>query len=172
MGRPGVLTATYHVFDGDEAAQGAAKDAWNQDSDKASWGSKYAGEIGKNLAILDGLDTNCGNQLFADTTKNDPSRYATLSSVLADDRLWLNADGHLCTIYLGVEANATGIVPNADCGGRAPSYDVMKLTYSIVARGTYPATPEVTATVGVTDGTTAVPAKTEGATFPYLAAAQ
>jgi hypothetical protein len=162
MGRPAINTATNHAFDADEATKGAAKDEWNANSDPKTW-SKYAGEIEKNLAILDSLDTNCGNQLFADAAKTDATRYATLGSVLADDRLWVKADATTCTTYLAVEADATGLLKNGDCGGRKPSYEVMKITYSAVAAG---------ALQGVTDGTTPVAEKTTVAAFPYLAPAK
>ncbi len=163
MGRPAVSTALNHTFDTDEAAKGAAKDEYNANADPKSW-SKYVGEMEANLAILDALDGTCGNQLFADMTKTDATRYGTLAGVLADDRLWVNTASTTCTTYLGVEANATKAIPNQDCGGRKPSYEVMKLTYTIAAVGMV--------STAVTDGTTPVPAKTMVATFPYLAAAQ
>jgi hypothetical protein len=163
MGRPAVNTALTHTFDLDDAAKGAAKDEYNSNSDPKSW-SKYVGEMEANLAILDALDGTCGNQLFADKTKTDATRYGTLAGVLADDRLWVNTGSTTCTTYLGVEANATKAIPNTDCGGRKPSYEVMKLTYTIAAVGMV--------STAVTDGTTPVAAKTTVATFPYLAAAQ
>lgn len=159
MGRPGINTATNHTFDGNDTTKGAAKDAYNKA--KPSDGSTFVAEIEKNLAILDALDANCGNQLFADMSKTDASRYATLATVLADDRLWVNTAATTCTTYLAVEANATMLVPNMDCGGRMPSYDVMKITYSAVAAG---------ALSGVTDGVP-VPDRAKVMTFPYLAAA-
>jgi hypothetical protein len=162
MGRPAVNTALNHTFDTDDGAKGAAKDEYNANADPKSW-SKYVGEMEANLAILDALDGTCGNQLFADKAKTDGTRYATLAGVLADDRLWVNTSSTTCTTYLGVEANATKAIPNQDCGGRKPSYDVIKLTYTIAAVGMV--------STAVTDGTTPVPAKTTVATFPYLAAA-
>ena len=161
MGRPAINTAVNNTFELDDAKKGAAKDEWNGNADPSTW-SKYAAEIEANLGILDALDGTCGNQLFADTTKMDGTRYATLAGVLADDRLWVNTGSSTCTTYLGVEANATGAIPNSDCGGRKPSYEVMKLTYTIVAAGK----------VGtdVTDGTSPVAAKTSVATFPYFGA--
>jgi hypothetical protein len=169
LARPAVNLAANNTFNSDADAAQAARDEWNQNADPSSWVARYEGEIGKNLAIYDGLDTVCGNQLFADETKTDAARYGTLASVLADDRLWLKADATHCTVYLAVEANATKLGPNGDCGGRKPSYEVMKLTYSAVAMGTLPATGELAATFGVTDGTTQVPEKTTVADFPYLA---
>jgi hypothetical protein len=162
MGRPAVSTALNHTFDTDDAAKGAAKDEYNSNADPKSW-SKYVGEMEANLAILDALDGTCGNQLFADKAKTDATRYGTLAGVLADDRLWVNTASTTCTTYLGVEANATKAIPNTDCGGRKPSYEVMKLTYTIAAVGMV--------STAVSDGTTPVAAKTTVATFPYLAAA-
>jgi hypothetical protein len=75
-----------------------------------------------------------GNQLLADTTKNDPTRYAPLAGVLADDRLYVNMDGPTCTSYLAVEANAVGAT-NDDCGGRRLSYDVIDVSYTVLAAG-------------------------------------
>ena len=161
MGRPAINTAVNNTFELDDAKKGAAKDEWNGNSDPSSW-SKYTAEIEANLGILDALDGTCGNQLFADTTKMDGTRYATLAGVLADDRLWVNTGSTTCTTYLGVEANATNAIPNTDCGGRKPSYEVMKLTYTIAAAGMV--------STAVSDGTTPVAAKTTVATFPYFAA--
>lgn len=173
MGRPLINAAANHTFDPDDASKSAAQKEWNENSDPASWVQKYATEIGKNLAIYDALDGVCGNQLFADKSRPDASRYATLASVLADDRLWIRADGRVCTIYLGVEADATKLVANRDCGGRKPDYEVVMLTYSALATGTIPASAALAVSSGgVTDGTTAVAAKTSVATFPYLAPPQ
>jgi hypothetical protein len=50
-------------------------------------------------------------------------------------------------------------MPNMDCGGRKLSYDVIDISYSVLATGM----PQ-----GVTDGIDK-PANVDGATFPYLA---
>ena len=34
-----------------------------------------------------------------------------------------------------MEADATGVAPNDDCGGRAPLYDVIDTSYSVLAAG-------------------------------------
>jgi hypothetical protein len=161
MGRPAINTATNHAFDPSDTTKNAAKDAYNQ-ADSSKW-STYVAEMEKNLAILDSLDTNCGNQLFADKNKTDATRYGTLATVLADDRLWVKTDAAACTTYLAVEANATGIIPNADCGGRVPSYDTLNITYSALAVGNV--------TTPALDGITDVPARSKTATFPYVAPA-
>ncbi|AKU98224.1 hypothetical protein AKJ09_04888 [Labilithrix luteola] len=160
MGRPLVNTALNHTFDTNDATKGAAKDEYNFNADMTTW-PKYVPEFEANLAIYDALDTICGNQIFADTTKTDASRYQTLATVLSDDRIWVNAAAAACTTYLAVEANATKIITNTDCGGRKPSYEVAKLTYTLLATGQVGIT--------VTDGTTQNPAKTQVATFPFLA---
>jgi hypothetical protein len=165
MGRPAINTALNNTFNTDETVKGAAKDAYNQDTAQAGWSAKYAAETGKNLAIFDSLDEVCGNQLLAADAGPgggpNAAVYGTLASVTADDRLWLDTAGATCNQYLGVEANATGIIPNTDCGGRAPKYDVIDTTYSVVAVGL----PS-----GVSDGISADPAKTAATAFPFLIA--
>ena len=157
IGRPAINTALNHVFDTTSGA-GTAKDTYNADKNLAGWTTAYAGEFAKNLGIFDALDTVCGNQIaFAKANS-----YSTLAGVTADDRLYLNTAGTMCTTYLAVEANVLGITNN-DCGGRALTYDVIDATYSAVAVGAF---------TGVTDGIAADTAKTGGTAFPYLAAPQ
>ncbi|MFN7955807.1 MAG: DUF4331 family protein [bacterium] len=132
MARPAVNTALDHTFDLDADRKGMSKDAYNANASPTDWVAAYTNEVRANLAILDSLDSVCGNQLFADATA---PRYGTLAAVLADDRLYLNTGSTTCTTYLAVEANATGIIPNGDCGGRTPLYDVIDTTYSVVALG-------------------------------------
>ena len=154
MGRPAIATALISSFN--ETGKGAAKDAYNANAVPSTWVTAYKDEMARNLAILDSLDANCGNQLFVSLTTG----YVTLAGVLADDRLWLKSDATTCTQYLAVEANATGALANTDCGGRKTNYEVMKTTYSVVAIGAFS---------GVTDGVTPL-AKSSVAAFPYLAA--
>ncbi|HTR53246.1 MAG TPA: hypothetical protein VMJ10_21270 [Kofleriaceae bacterium] len=61
--------------------------------------------------------------------------YAMAAGLLADDQLYLDTTQTTCSLYLAVEFDALmpGIVQ--DCGGRAPTYDVMDVTYSLVAAG-------------------------------------
>ena len=158
MGRPTINTALNHVFDTNASAKGTAKDTYNADKNIGGWATAYAPEFAKNLAIFDSLDTVCGNQLgYANGS------YAGLAGLTADDRLYVNTAGAQCTTYLAVEANALNIIPNSDCGGRKLAYDVVDVTYSAVSVG---------AVSGVTDGIGPVAAKTNGTTFPYLAAPQ
>ncbi len=160
FGRPAVNTALNNTFNGNATAAAAAKNSYNADKNSATWAASYKGEIAANLAILDSLDTNCGNQLLAAAPPVTAARYGNLATVLADDRQWVNSASASCTQYLAVEANAVGIA-NSDCGGRKLGYDVIDTTYSVLAIGMLG---------GVTDGIAAVAAKTNGTTFPYLAA--
>ncbi len=161
MGRAGVNTALTDPFD---LVQGMTpnqvKDAYNALSDPSTWAAQFKGNIATNLAILDSLDTVCGNQLLAGGTAT-PGRYDTLASVLADDRLYVRTDKTTCTTYLAVEANAVGIT-NDDCGGRTPLYNTIDVTYSALAIGQFS---------GVTNGFTSDSEGSPNATtFPFLGA--
>ena len=142
MGRAGINTALTDPFFSDANAHGAVQDSYNGASVPDQWPSLFAARIAANAAILDGLDRVCGNQLLSGPAPV-AGRYATLSGVLADDRVWVNTASGACTTYLAVEANATGIIPNHDCGGRTPLYDTIDVSYSVLAAG---------ALAGVTDG--------------------
>ncbi|HRI68266.1 MAG TPA: DUF4331 family protein [Polyangium sp.] len=157
MGRPAINTAANKTFEPNAMTADMGKDGWNANSDPATW-SMYIPEVQANLAILDSLDTVCGNQLAADMSKNDPSRYATLAGVLVDDRLYVNLAGAACNTYLGVEANALGVA-NSDCGGRTLVYDVIDASYTALATG------KLDGSVG--DKINITPAA-QGTTFPYL----
>lgn len=160
MGRPAINTAANHTFDGNSATKDAAKDDWNK-APRADWG-QFRDEVANNLGILDSLDANCGNQFLAGPAAT-ADRYDGLAGVLADDRLWVNMASDSCGVYLAVEANATGALPNNDCGGRRLVDDVIETSYSLLAAGILS---------GVDDTIDADPAKTGGELFPYLAPPQ
>jgi hypothetical protein len=158
MGRAAVTTALIHTFDTNAVTQGAAKNAYNADSNPANWSTNIP-QIKTNLAIYDALDTVCGNQLaFGALGQPD---YTTLATVLSADALWLNTASTTCTRYLAVELNALGIV-NTDCGGRTLTENTIDATYNAMA-GTFATTP-----LPITNGIMA-PSSNPTATFPYLA---
>lgn len=159
FGRPAINTALNHTFDADAATAGKAKDTYNQGADPAKWTDNVK-EFSANLAVLDSLDTVCGNQLLA-AMPLDANRYTTLAGALADDRVYVDTSAATCTTYLAVEANATKLFPNTDCGGRKLNYDVIDSSYSVLAAGSL--------TVIAGDGI-AADADTNGTAFPYLAA--
>jgi hypothetical protein len=132
MGRAGVNTALTAAFNPNSTAASAIKDDYNSASNPTLWKVLFTSMIAGNLAILDSLDTNCGNQLLAGPA--GAGRYNTLAGVLADDQLYVNTASRICTQYLGVEANAV-VALNNDCGGRTPLYDTIDTTYSVVALG-------------------------------------
>lgn len=131
-GRPAVTTALVGTFNPDEAARKALKDDYNT-AVPADWAS-YASDIASGLAVLDGLDTTCGNQFLAESDVSE--RYTALSGALAEDFLLLNTTKSNCTTYLGVEAQTfLPSVEDGGCGGRAPSYDVVDQSYTVLAAG-------------------------------------
>jgi hypothetical protein len=158
MGRAGVNTAVTDPFNLNTTTKGANQDGYNASALPAQWNGQFAGRFATNLAILDSLDTVCGNQLLAGAAPV-AGRYGTLASVLADDQLYVNTSSGTCNVYLAVEANAIGITNN-DCGGRTPVVDTIDRTYSVLAAG---------ALAGVTDG---VDRDADGAhstsSFPFL----
>lgn len=160
MGRPAINTALNHTFDPNAATKDPAKDAWNE-ADRPAWNG-YATEVAANLAILDSLDANCGNQFLAGGMPV-AGRYDGLAGVLADDRLWVNLASDSCGVYLAVEANFTGALDNNDCGGRRLADDVIETSYSLLAAGLLS---------GVDDTIAADPVKTAADAFPYLSGPQ
>ncbi|MCL2777879.1 MAG: hypothetical protein FWD73_07735 [Polyangiaceae bacterium] len=156
MGRPITNMLLNHTFDADPNSKTAAVNEYNANSAVGTW-NKYVPEFENNLAVFDMLDAQCGNQALADTDKDDVTRYHDLAALLADDRLWIDTSKSTCTTYFGIENQANGIAASSDCGGRMMNYEVIKLTYTLLAGSS------------ITDGTTPVAAKTSGTTFPYLA---
>lgn len=132
MGRAGINTAVVDPFNGNSTTHGVIQDGYNASDDPSGW-SQFVPRMASNLAILDSLDTVCGNQLLAGATAA-VGRYNALAGVLADDRLYINAASGTCQQYLAVEANAVGI-RNSDCGGRTPLHDTIDVSYSVLAAG-------------------------------------
>ncbi len=160
-GRPAISTATVSTFTPD-ATRDARRAAYAAADDPASWVSDFQAEIAGTLAILDAVDTVCGNQLLAGDMPV-AGRYDGLAGVLADDRLWVNAasgtnEGNL---YLGVEAEALGVLPDGGAGGRRPTDDIIERSYSALVAG---------ALNGVDDTLATDDAAQSNDAFPFLAA--
>ncbi|MFN8392936.1 MAG: hypothetical protein U0136_21765 [Bdellovibrionota bacterium] len=163
MGRAGVNTALTNPFFRESVPEeqenhDAVVDGYNAAADSSEWVDSFAPRIAANLAVLDGLDTVCGNQLLAGPAATE-DRYQALSRILADDKLYVNTASGTCNQYLGVEANAVGVT-NSDCGGRTPLEDTIDTTYSLLAAGVLS---------GVDDG---IPKDADGTAsvsqFPFL----
>ena len=164
LGRPAINTALNHAFDPTAASKGAAKDAYNQDTAIASWPTTYVAGTNNfafNLALIDAVDyglscTNgtcgagtggCGNQALYNGNLSGggtaaATSYDTLATVLADDELYVDTRNGTCSLpsnggYLAVEFTFAQNPGTAalTCGGRAPSYDVMAVTYTAAAIG-------------------------------------
>ena len=111
----------------------------------------------KNLAVFDSFDGTCGNQLLAGAA--GAGRYTALATLLADDRLYINANLGTCSNYLALEQGTAG-----DCGGYHPTVVAMDITYNLLISGR----PTGTYNNGVTadlDGGIALNAQ-----FPFLIA--
>ena len=164
MGRAAINTAiTDPFFRESEPAEQARHDenvdTYDAESDVREATILFAPQFRPVLAIYDGADQVCGNQLLAGPNPDD-NRYGTLALVLANDELYLNTDSGVCEQYLGVELDFLGAT-NADCGGRTPLHDTIDVSYSALVTGE---------TSGVTDG---LAADGDGvhsnSDFPFLA---
>jgi hypothetical protein len=149
------------TFNVDAVERGDAKDAYNEAAVE-DW-SDFNEQFEVSLAILDGLDGTCGNQLYWDDTAG--IAYARLAAVLTDDQLYVNSDEGVCGTYLGVEAEVLGVVEpgEGDCGGRTPLDDVIDRSYSALAAGLL---------TGVDDTITSDDETHSNTDFPFLAAPQ
>ena len=117
-----------------DAEQDRLKEAYNAAT--PSDGATFVAEIEKGLALYDGFDGQCGNQLVA-APKVEPHRYLVLARLLADDRQWVNSAAKTCAQLFAVEMAALAARPTgADCGGRAPSYSAVNVYRSLLVDGT------------------------------------
>ena len=163
MGRAAVNTALTNPFFRESVASEESQherilDDYNAANDPSQWVARFSSLIASNLAILDGLDGVCGNQVLAGPAPV-AGRYKALADILADDQLYVNTASGTCNQYLAVEANAIGIA-NTDCGGRTPLENTIDITYSVVAIGRL---------TGVTNGVTSDADGTASLTvFPFL----
>jgi hypothetical protein len=190
MGRPAINTALNHTFDVNTTTKNAAKDAYNQDAAAGTWPTTYVAEFGKNLALLDFLDSGlsctngacvgsanhngCGNQALyngnaAGGGSATATSYATLATVLGDDELYLDTSKSTCGLYLAVEFGSPAVtgLGNTTCGGRAPSYDVIDFSYTAMAIGLGGFTTTFVPAFGDNVG---AHTDIDEATFPFLGA--
>lgn len=83
MGRPAINTALNFAFRNDTGAT-PSKDAYNADNNKTNWRTAWAGEIIKNLAIIDVIDggmTNNGLCETGETNAANPTECPTANQV-------------------------------------------------------------------------------------------
>jgi hypothetical protein len=125
--------------------------------------AEFVDEIEKGLALYDGFDGQCGNQLLVDRAIISAQRYRALAALLADDRLWVNSQSSLCTQLFAVElaqlAGHKALL--GDCGGRTPLYDAANVWRSLLVDGT---------SSSVSDGVEHDDQQHSATVFPFLAA--
>ncbi len=146
-------------FSTDEAS-GAERERFN--GANPGIGAPFVARIEKSLALHDGLDGQCGNQLLAAEGADPSTRYRQLARVFVDDRLWVNSASHVCTQFFAVElASLDGRkAASLDCGGRSPVYDTPNVWRSLLVDG---------ATDSVTDGLDDDEHPPSAEAFPFLA---
>lgn len=146
-------------FSTDEAS-GAERERFNGANPEI--GAPFVARIEKSLALHDGLDGQCGNQLLAAEGADPSTRYRQLARVFVDDRLWVNSASHVCTQFFAVElASLDGRkAASLDCGGRSPVYDTPNVWRSLLVDG---------ATDSVTDGLDDDEHPPSAEAFPFLA---
>jgi hypothetical protein len=139
----------------------ALKERYNAATPSTS--AEFITEIGKGLALYDSFDGACGNQWLIEKAAPPSARYRTLATLLADDRLWVNADSRNCTQLFAVELARLGRQEKwrGDCGGRTPNYNAVNEYRSLLVNGT---------TQGVDDGVTHDELRHSDDVFPFLAA--
>jgi hypothetical protein len=125
--------------------------------------AEFIPEIQKGLALYDGFDGQCGNQLLANREAAPSMRYRALATLLADDRLWVNSASRVCTQLFAVELADLGgqSALKNDCGGRTPNYNAVNVYRSLLVDGT---------TVSVDDGVDHDEREHSATVFPFLAA--
>ncbi|HEY0687043.1 MAG TPA: DUF4331 family protein [Steroidobacter sp.] len=160
MGRPLTGNALLGSFS-DEEVSDRLKERYN--SATPATGAEFIPEMQKTLAIYDGFDGHCGDQLLADGKTQSPSRYRALATLLADDRLWINSEASLCGEFFSVELAA---VAHDDsmmifCGGRTPNDDAIDVYRSLLSMGK---------AKGIDDGVDRDERQHSSSEFPFLAA--
>jgi tetratricopeptide (TPR) repeat protein len=132
MGRALTANMLIGLFDSEEIGY-ARKDEYNRAPQK-KW-SQFAKDFERTLGLYDGYDRNCGNQWFAEKKE---TRYRNLAKILADDRLWINANSRTCGQYLAVEMASSNkdSTMMCDCGGRTPNYNADAVFRSLLVEGT------------------------------------
>jgi len=186
MGRPAVNTALNAVLEPDAAKKKAQKDAYNQASNPATWattevatGQTVLKEFSKSIAIFDMADKGqaqvpdpdgCGNGALYMAPASATS-YDMLSTVLADDQLYVDTDKGDCNFYLSLEVEAAtgGAITHTQCGGRTLTQDVVDFSYSLLIAGLNGFDATNNFAPRITDGATPH-ADVDNNAFPFLGA--
>lgn len=133
-GRPAISAALISTFNPDARVEDLDRYNKSGNANRA-----FVPIMEQSLAVLDGLDEVCGNQLGAGPEAR-PGRYQTLANALNDDQLYLFSDRvGAGSAYLGVEAEALELAPEGggSGGGRVPGDDVVRRSYSVLVNGSF-----------------------------------
>ena len=125
VGRPMTKNALIGLFKPDAEAD-ALKEAYNLEAPTTA--ESFIPELERALALYDGFDGTCGNQLMAGPAGE--GRYRKLAALLADDRLWIDSRQKVCRRFMAVERGIAG-----DCGGRPPSMNAANIWRSLLVVG-------------------------------------
>ena len=86
-----------------------------------------------------GTGNGCGNQALYAPDPNDgmptATSYGPLATLLSNDVFFLDTSKAACQFYLAVEFGVVTGGGNSTCGGRAPQYDVIDYSFSMLAMG-------------------------------------
>lgn len=84
------------------------------------------------------ITTACGNQVLYNEGVGGPAKadsYLALAGLLASDEVYVDPSRGTCAFYLAVEFGVATGLGNTTCGGRAPQYDVIDFSLSMLAEG-------------------------------------
>jgi len=159
VGRPLIKNSLLGLL-GPDAASVKLKDEFNAATPETS--DKFIPAIEKSLAIYDSFDGICGNQILANPNRADGQHYHKLAVLLADDRLWINRDAHVCNQFLAVELAQAAHQREwqNDCGGRSPDMNASNIYRSLLVTGKL---------TGMDDGLDHDEVATSRTEFPFLA---
>jgi hypothetical protein len=158
-GRPAISAALISTFTPD--ARQADLDRYNKSGNA---NVAFIPIMEKSLAVLDGLNGTCGDQLLFNA---DPAqKYRALATALDDDQVYVQSDREgVGSIYPGVEAEALGAIEpgQGSGGGRVPGDDVVARSYSVLVAGRLN---------GIDDGVAEDDAAHDIDVFPFVAEPQ
>jgi hypothetical protein len=157
-GRPEIAATLVAAFEADAETRQAAVRRYNA---SGLGNRQFRDTFEASLALIDGIDGVCGNQLWPVPASRP--RYRALASLLLDDQIYVHAERLGGSVYLGLEAEAAGALEEprgGAAGGRAPGDDVIQSTYSAFIAGTLS---------GVDDGVESDDGVHDPSSFPFLA---
>lgn len=149
VGRPVIRTMLLGLL-ATPSEQASLNAAYDAASDPSAWktlrlpnGVTLEQELATNMAVWDAFDRGtaftgpgCGNTiLYLGPTK--ANSYFKAADLFVDDQLYVDTTKPTCDFYLDLEIFKGSGGPTTTCGGRMPNHDVVDVTYSVLAAGTF-----------------------------------